>query len=134
MRAVLFVVSMALATSGCSKFLKMRVFNLTARGVRVCSSVRCGRVDSSPGSIVVPWGDGAFEIESAQCTRRYLAKIVEPLDLYRESRDDPLSVVLEPDYSISVLPRGQLAESDVRAAQPPGYPLKPESLNGPGCS
>ncbi|MCB4362514.1 hypothetical protein KIH07_02135 [Hydrogenophaga taeniospiralis] len=132
---MLLALSLLLATSACSKYLEVRVFNATEISIRVCSlgdDTDCIRPAPNFGAANMSWKRGVFTVETSGCKRSYNVPGIDALDDYRVSRNDPLQVVVAPDYSVYLLRKGGNPTATRSERQPEGFPVEP-SISGQAC-
>lgn len=131
MRTALVVI-LLLALGGCSKVLRIEVFNGTLNPIAVCSvgedKTECATVPVQSVA-ALQWKTGKFTIASAGCVRLYALKPPEPLQDYVEIQEHAVKARVEPDDRLFLTPYRIEGFSNT-IEQPGGYPAVPATTQG----
>jgi hypothetical protein len=126
MQIVALVLSLFCLAS-CSRYLEVRLFNMSGVPVEVCS-VSEGHKDclslANSSNGVLRWKEGMFVLQGGGCTVTFQASAPDALEDYRDNRDEPVNAVIGSDRNLLLVRRGQKPEEASATAQPPGFPIK----------
>ena len=111
------------------------MFNGSGVPIRVCSIANgtdCVNLPANFSTGVMSWKEGQFTVEGQDCKRQYQLPAIENLEDFRESRSEPVNVVIGRSYELLLVHKGLKPEVAATQSQPPGFPVIP-SPSGSAC-